>query len=373
MASSKGPALGWDSIFTLPVAITFAAVVQGFEYATKLGSAICVISSFFACVLLWLPSYADALADSIRGRVGETGLHISTTTIFVLVVLGGAKALHDFLNYLSFNNFRFISQATYDWPNEIAVVTGAAGGIGAAIVEELAAKGIQVIAVDIVPLLPEELGKNAKVHYYRCDITSLQNVLHLAANIKKEHGSPSILVNNAGVAYMHHTLNASETALRRLFDVNILSHYWTIQAFLPDMIEKKKGHIASTASIASFFAGLGLGPYSATKAAVLAQHEALHQELRRIHHAPEIQLTIVHPTFVQTAMTRHVKTELEKLQEIITPQTVSNAICGNIFARRGGQIVLPGSLGPFPVLVSKAKGVRVRTAWDRSVCLGAAV
>ncbi len=72
--------------------------------------------------------------------------------------------------------------------------------------------------------------------------------MDLAEQIKREHGEPSILVNNAGVAYRHTVLDASEKALNNLFNVNIISHYWTLQAFLPDMIKNKKGHVVALVS-----------------------------------------------------------------------------------------------------------------------------
>lgn len=76
--------------------------------------------------------------------------------------------------------------------------------------------------------------------------------------------------------------------LRKIFDVNVLSHYYTVQAFLPDMIENNKGHIMTIASMASFFSSGGLVDYCSTKAAVLAFHEGLTQEIRVKHKAPNV-------------------------------------------------------------------------------------
>jgi short-subunit dehydrogenase len=61
--------------------------------------------------------------------------------------------------------------------------------------------------------------------------------------------------------------------LRKIFDVNVLSNWYTIKAFLPDMITKNKGHIVTVASIASFISVAGMVDYCSTKAGVLAFHE----------------------------------------------------------------------------------------------------
>jgi all-trans-retinol dehydrogenase (NAD+) len=195
-------------------------------------------------------------------------------------------------------------RSRYNWSNEIAVVTGGASGFGALTTKGLAAKGLKVMAVDIRDELPEDMRDNSKIHYYKCDITDRQAVMDLAEQIRSEHGEASILVNNAGVAYRHTVLDASEKALRQLFDVNIVAHYWTLQAFLPSMIKNKKGHVVALASMASFLSAPGLIPYCNTKAAVLSLHEGLQAEIRSMYDCPEIKFTSVHPTYAATPMTQ---------------------------------------------------------------------
>jgi all-trans-retinol dehydrogenase (NAD+) len=88
------------------------------------------------------------------------------------------------------------------------------------------------------------------------------------------------LINNAGIGNAYTVLDIPIEALRKLFDINLISHWSTVQEFLPDMIANKKGHIMSVASLASFVALAGAVDYSATKAALLAFHEGLTQELK---------------------------------------------------------------------------------------------
>jgi NAD(P)-dependent dehydrogenase (short-subunit alcohol dehydrogenase family) len=182
--------------------------------------------------------------------------------------------------------------------------------------------------------------------YYKCDITDREAVVELAARIAKEHGHPSILVNNAGVANAAPILKVTDKQLKQLFDVNIISHYYTIQAFMPNMIKENKGHIFSTASVASFMAAPGLVPYSNTKASVLALHEGLSFETRAVWKAPSIKFSIIHPTFIDTAMAAPFKTNLNDAGAgIITPESVANAAVKQILSCRSGQIILSGNLG----------------------------
>lgn len=341
-----------DSLFTIPVAATLATGVKLIDIL-KTPPFHPLITGPLLLVLTKGPaSIRDALLSNVAKYASADTISKGTTALKAIFAFGLARQLHNYLSNLAQNNFRLTSEAhRYDWPREIALVTGASGGIGAAIVTDFAAKGMTVIAVDIAPSLPDSLAKLDTVHFHRCDITDRSAIMALRDEVKSKYGDVSVLVNNAGLAFAHHTLNASEANLRKLWDVNILAHYWTVQAFLPAMLEKKKGHIVSTASMASFYPAPGLGPYSGTKVAALNLHESLAQELRHVYACPEILLTIVHPTFVSTAMTRQVRGELEKKQTVITPQDVSAGICGKVFGGRGGQVVLSGSLGWIPTVL----------------------
>ena len=80
-------------------------------------------------------------------------------------------------------------------------------------------------------------------------------------------------MNNAGIAQAHTILDTSDEYLRKIFDVNLLSNFTTVKAFLPDMIAKNKGHVITVASTASFLGAAGMVDYCSTKAGVLSFHE----------------------------------------------------------------------------------------------------
>ena len=187
---------------------------------------------------------------------------------------------------------------------------------------------------------------DANIHFFECDITSPEAVKETAAAIKSMLGAPSILCNNAGIAHAHSILESKPEYLRKLFDVNVISHFSLIQAFLPDMIASKKGHIVTIASMASFVTAAGLVDYCASKAGALALHEGLGQELKHRFSAPEIKTSIVQPTYVQTKLINSFAGSLQSSRAlVIRPETVSNAIVKQILSGRSGQIVLPGWMG----------------------------
>ena len=255
--------------------------------------------------------YRRQILEKLSQYLSPKSISRAVTTLKWLFALGLARNLHVFLSDIAQNNFSIRSQRhRYVWHSEVAVVTGAASGFGALISKGLAAKGINVAAVDIRDDLPDDMKGNEKIHYYKCDITDRQKVMDLAQQIEKDMGEVSVLVNNAGVCYQHSILDATEKALNNLYDVNIISHYYTLQAFLPNMIKNKKGHVVATASMASFLSPPGLIPYCNTKAAVLSLHDGLRQECRVTHKAPEIKFSVVHPTYAATPMVQPFNNEL---------------------------------------------------------------
>lgn len=134
-----------------------------------------------------------------------------------------------------------------------------------------------------------------------------------------------------------------------MFDVNLLSHWSTVQEFLPDMLAKKKGHIMSVASLASFTAFAGAADYCCTKAALLAFHEALTQELKHRYKCPQIKTSIVHPNWTRSAITSHpaIEAGLKRIGvNLLEPEDVAEAMVKQIIAAQSGQLVLGPGLAP---------------------------
>lgn len=110
-----------------------------------------------------------------------------------------------------------------------------------------------------------------------------------ASQIRRNHGNPTVLINNAGVGFGGTILDEPDDKIRLTMDVNTVSHFWTVKEFLPGMIQKDHGHIVTVASLASF-AGVGeITDYSCSKAAALAFHEGLTQEIRHWYGSKKIR------------------------------------------------------------------------------------
>ncbi|ATY62992.1 dehydrogenase/reductase SDR family [Cordyceps militaris CM01] len=289
---------------------------------------------------------ADVLAQTLQRASLPADYDLSTakTVLKVLLGIGLTRTVNRKLSDMAANAWRWGPAPGWDWPREIAVVTGGCSGIGLAIVRKLRAKGIRVAVLDI-QAPPAELSRDAAgIRYYKCDVTSSASVADVAAAIRRDLGDPTILVNNAGIAVPTNILDISEKALHKIFAINTMCHWITCQQFLPSMITADKGHVVTIASVASFVSLPGHADYGATKASALAFHEALRTELRHAYNAPNVLATVVHPNFVATPLlTEFEKNLTDNGVRMLTPEQVADATTERIFARKGGQVVIPKS------------------------------
>jgi short-subunit dehydrogenase len=261
------------------------------------------------------------------------------------LVAGTARVVNKQLNHIALNAGRLRGEkAKWNWSREVAVITGGCSGIGELVVKRLINKGIRVAVLDIQQL-PPSLQGYAGLKFFKCDITDPSEVYSIAEKVKETMGAPTILINNAGILASHTILTTSDAYLRKVFDVNVLSNWYTTKAFLPDMLRHNKGHIVTIASTASFVGVAGLADYTATKAAILSFHEALNQELKLHYNSPNILTTSIHPNWVRTPLLAPVEQELRKRgSPIIEPTVVADAIVGQIMSCSGGQVFLPASV-----------------------------
>lgn len=268
------------------------------------------------------------------------------TSLKWLFALGLVRNLALALNTWAGNSFNLRSSKNeWKWDKEIAVITGGSGGFGQLFARDLSKNGIHVVILDVTPL-PPHLQNNPKISFFKCDVTDPDVVNQVAEQVKSTVGHPSILINNAGIGGQSPITKTTPKNLQKLFGVNLFSHYYTVQAFLPNMLARKKGHIISIASMASFYTTSSITDYSSSKAAVMAFHEGLSAELRTVHRCPEIRTTIVHPFFADTPIIAKGKAELQKAGvKILDPQTVSDAVVDQIMNARGGPIVLSNGFG----------------------------
>ncbi|KAF1997338.1 NAD(P)-binding protein [Amniculicola lignicola CBS 123094] len=212
--------------------------------------------------------------------------------------------------------------------NELAVVTGGSNGIGAAVVKRLVSHGITVAVLDVQPLSDE-----------------FQKVRKVGDALRSGHGPPSILINNAGIGNASNILDIAPASLRLAFEVNLLSHWNTVQEFLPDMLAKKKGHIMGVASFAAFFGLAGMVDYSCTKAGLTAFYEGLTQELKHRYGCPQVKTSLVYPSWTKTRLITAIEKGIRKSRApVMEPNDVAEAMVNQIVAARSGHIYLGPSI-----------------------------
>lgn len=199
----------------------------------------------------------------------------------------GALGLISFINSLLDNRaLGNSSQTQWDWRKEIVLITGGSGGLGELVARKLAKCSVKVVVVD---LQPPKTPLPSNIWFIKLDVTSNEDIKRVAKEIRRQVGDPTVLVNNAGVGYAKNILDSTDDEIRRTFDVNIVAHFFLVRELLPSMIEMNHGHVVTIASIASFVTIASNIDYSCTKAAALAFHEGLTQELKYRYNAPEIR------------------------------------------------------------------------------------
>lgn len=181
-----------------------------------------------------------------------------------------------------------------------ALITGAGEGIGAAIAAALAGAGASVVLTDrradrLAAQRARLEAAGATVEVYVCDVADAAAVGAVARRVLAA-GPLFILVNNAGIAAAGPTLDASLADWGEVFGVNVQGVVHHLHHLGPAMRAAGEGHIVNIASAAGLHGLPGMGPYAASKAAVLSISQTLQAELS----ATGLQVHVVLPGFVQT-------------------------------------------------------------------------
>ncbi|XP_062605573.1 17-beta-hydroxysteroid dehydrogenase 13-like [Saccostrea cucullata] len=211
-----------------------------------------------------------------------------------------------------------------DVRNEIVLITGAGHGIGREIALEFGRLGARVVIWDINKstndATAEEIKRNGGTAYsYVCDLTKTDDIRTTADKVRREIGDPYILVNNAGILTGGELLKLKEAHIRRTFEINTLSHFWTCQEFMPAMLKDNRGHIVTIASMSAMSGTAYLVDYSSSKYAALGFAEALNEELRTMGKTG-VYTTTVCPMFVDTGLVKQPK---DRAGRILTPKEVA--------------------------------------------------
>lgn len=167
-----------------------------------------------------------------------------------------------------------------------ALITGASSGIGEALAHELAGRGASVILVARSTDKLEQLAQQLRQQYsvqatvISADLSQSHAAKALAAEVARRGLTVDILVNNAGLGAFGEFWELEEAQIEQMLAVNITALTELSRAFLPAMVERKRGRVLNVASTAAFLPGPLMSVYYASKAYVLSLSEGLNEELR---------------------------------------------------------------------------------------------
>ena len=199
--------------------------------------------------------------------------------------------------------------------NKIAVVTGAARGIGLATSEALAEAGATVVLTDMsAEVLAEAVAslaaKGLHVEGEQLDVTDPEAVQRVCETILARHGRVDVLVNNAGIAISNHPAETmSDEVWKKVIDVNLNGLFWCCRSFGKGMVERGAGCIVNVGSMSGFIVNRPQeqANYNASKAGV----HHLTRSLAAEWGARGVRVNAVAPTYIETEMNAYVYKDAE--------------------------------------------------------------
>ncbi len=191
-----------------------------------------------------------------------------------------------------------------EFRGRVAVVTGAASGIGRAMAGRFAREGMRIVLADVeqaaLDRAERELSDGgAEMLAVRVDVSKPEQVQELARRTVEWFGGVHVVCNNAGVGGGGAVWQQPLDDWRWVLGVNLWGVIHGVHAFVPIMLERgEEGHIVNTASMAGLLAGPGMGSYNVSKFGVVALSETLHHELKAA--GGKVKVSVLCPGWVNT-------------------------------------------------------------------------
>ncbi|KAH0542807.1 hypothetical protein FGG08_002855 [Glutinoglossum americanum] len=256
-----------------------------------------------------------------------------------MLITAAWATLLTLLYFLSILNQRVAhgNPRAVDLSEEVIVVTGGASGLGLLIAEVYGLRGASVAVLDVREM---EVGEARGVEFYKCDVGDREQVEKAAKEIEEDLGTPTILINNAAIAHGKSILDLTNDEVERTFRVNLLSHFYTIKAFLPGMIRQNRGTIVTISSALAHLGCRNLSDYTCSKSALLALHASLTAELLPAHRET-IKTLLVTPGQFSTPLFAGIKTPSPFFAPILEPVDVAKEVIKAVDAGEGGVLAMP--------------------------------
>jgi 3-oxoacyl-[acyl-carrier protein] reductase len=217
--------------------------------------------------------------------------------------------------------------------DKVAIITGAANGIGFTAAETFAKEGAKVAMADFNVEQGEkgaqELRKKGyEVTFFQVNVAQRSSVDEMVEKVRETYGNISILINNAGITKDAMLSKLPAEDFQAVLDVNLTGVFHCTQAVLPSMLEIGKGRIINTSSVSGVYGNIGQTNYAATKAGVVGMTKTWAKELGR----KGINVNAVAPGFIETGMTAKVPEKiLDQMKQMVPlarlgkPEDIANA------------------------------------------------
>ncbi|MGJ7911540.1 3-oxoacyl-ACP reductase FabG [Neobacillus sp. LXY-1] len=216
---------------------------------------------------------------------------------------------------------------------KVAIITGAANGIGLKAAEIFAREGAKVAMADFNKEQGEERASELReqgyeVRFFQVNVSDRQSVDSMIEQVIDQYGDIEILINNAGITRDAMLAKLTAEDFQTVLDVNLTGVFHCTQAVLPSMIAKGKGRIINTSSVSGVYGNVGQTNYAATKAGVVGMTKTWAKELGR----KGITVNAVAPGFIETGMTAKVPEKiLNQMKQMVPlarlgkPEDIANA------------------------------------------------
>ncbi|KYN15516.1 Short-chain dehydrogenase/reductase family 16C member 6 [Trachymyrmex cornetzi] len=219
---------------------------------------------------------------------------------------------------------------------ETVLITGAGHGLGRELAIQLSLMGCIIVCwdndIDNNRSTMREVSKNGgEVYGFVVDISKRMEVRETVRLMRKV-GVPDItmLINNAALLHHKPYLSFDPDDVEKTFNVNVLSNFWTIEAFLPMMLMKGSGHIVAISSMCGIYGVSQKVAYCSSKFAVRGLMEALHEEVRLDERKPNIYFTTIYPFYIDTGLAKDPKYRMNcrfpYIFGVVTPEYAAREI-----------------------------------------------
>jgi short-subunit dehydrogenase len=203
------------------------------------------------------------------------------------------------------------------WTNKVVMITGASSGIGKGVALEIAARGARIgLLARREELLKDLVGeieaRNSKAVAAIADVRDAQAVRAAADRFRRELGPIDVLIANAGIGTSDHAVQLVPEHAANVISINVLGAVNSVAAVVPEMVERGHGRLVAISSLAAYRGLPKSAAYCASKAALSSYFESVRIDLRNTG----VDVTIIHPGFIKTALTAGRGAKMPYLMEL---------------------------------------------------------